>query len=100
MIVRLSRARFDPASYDECLRILSDTDLALRSALARLPGLLGYHVALDRDSSTMVNVSLWDTDEHARVMATLPEMLAWRRAFEPLGAVFDPIVNYPALWSV
>ena len=100
MIIRLSRARLDPVSYDACVGILSDRDHGLRAALAQLPGLLSYHVAVDRDSSTMVNISHWDTHEHAQAMATLPEMLAWRAAFEPLGAVFDPIVNYVALWSV
>jgi hypothetical protein len=43
---------------------------------------------------------VWDTGEHAQAMASLPEMLALRESFDPLGVRFEPIVNYEVLWRV
>jgi hypothetical protein len=49
----------------------------------------------------MINVSVWDTLEHAQAMAALPEMAALARQFIAMGVEFErPIVNYPVLWSV
>ncbi len=49
----------------------------------------------------MINVSVWDTLEHAQAMATLPEMTALGKEFTALGAEFErPIVNYSSLWQI
>ena len=49
----------------------------------------------------MVNVSVWDTIEHAQSMATLAEMSALAKEFIELGVEFErPITNYPVLWQV
>lgn len=48
----------------------------------------------------MVNVSVWTGLAEARQMDTLAPMLAQRDVFEKLGVRFDPIRNYPSLWSV
>ena len=70
-------------------------------AIRRLPGCLGYYAATDGASSTMVNVSVWDTAEHAQAMATLAEMGALAQEFVALGAEFErPIVNYKTLWEL
>jgi hypothetical protein len=62
---------------------------------------LGYYAATDELSSTMVNVSMWDTLEHAQAMATLSEMVALAQDFTALGLEFErPIANYSVLWQL
>jgi hypothetical protein len=47
----------------------------------------------------MVNVSVWDTLEHAN--AIVAPMLALAKQFTDLGVEFErPIVNYPVLWQL
>jgi quinol monooxygenase YgiN len=100
MIVRISRGRFDPAKADGVAATLTSTQTQLIPAIQQLPGLLHYYVGIDRASTTMVNVSIWDSVEHAQQMSTLAPMLALREQFETLGVQFDPIVNYETLWRI
>jgi hypothetical protein len=66
-----------------------------------MPGCLNYYAGSDVDSSTMINVSIWDTLEHAQAMGSLPEMAALAKEFIELGVMFErPIVNYSVLWKV
>jgi hypothetical protein len=51
-------------------------------ALRALPGLLHYYSAIDHQSASMVNVSIWETEEHARAMGSLAPMLQLRSVFE------------------
>jgi hypothetical protein len=49
----------------------------------------------------MINVSVWDTLEHAQAMGSLPEMAALAGEFVALGVEFErPIANYPVLWQL
>lgn len=72
----------------------------LRPALRRMAGLRDYYVALDASAGVMVNISVWDTLEHAQAMATLPEMLAQRDRFLAAGVQFEPILNHDILWQI
>jgi hypothetical protein len=99
-IVRVSRGRFDWSRYEEISQRLADARLTLFPAIQRLPGLLHYYVGIDAVTSTMVNVSIWDSLEHAQQMSTLAPMLALASAFQSLGVKFDPIANYATLWEV
>lgn len=70
-------------------------------AIRKLLGCLGFYVATEENSSTMVNVSAWETLERAEAMSTLAEMTALAQAFIALGIEFErPIINYPVLWKV
>ena len=70
-------------------------------AIQRLPGCVSYFAATDEMSSTMVNVSVWETLEQAQAMTALPEMGALAKEFMALGAEFErPIINYSALWPI
>ena len=101
MIVRISKGSYPPGRHAEFTERMADAGKALIPAIQRLPGCLSYFAATDEASSTMVNVSVWDTLEHAQAMATLPEMGALAREFIALGAEFErPIVNYAALWQI
>ena len=63
MHIRLTRARFDPTNYDEVRDIIGDVIDAFRQQ----PGFLSYYTAIDRVGEMAINVSTWDTEEHARV---------------------------------
>jgi heme-degrading monooxygenase HmoA len=62
MHLRLTRAHFDPASADKAAALASE----VTAAVASLPGLERLYEAMDRSGGTIVAVSLWDTEEHAR----------------------------------
>lgn len=101
MFVRISKGRYPSASHAEFTARMAKAGDVLIPAIRRLPGCLGYWAATDEASSTMINVSLWDTLEHAQAMSTLPEMAALATEFVALGAEFErPIVNYQALWQL
>jgi quinol monooxygenase YgiN len=100
VIVRISKGSYPPSRHAEFTARMAEAGKTLIPAIQRLPGCLSYFAATDETSSTMVNVSVWDTLEHAQAMATLPEMAALPREFIALGAEFErPIVNYTSLWQ-
>jgi aminoglycoside phosphotransferase (APT) family kinase protein len=85
MYLRITRGRFDPAAYDQ-IRPLADE---IQAAGSRLPGLDRMYQAVDRVAGTVVAVSTFDTEEHARFSreAALGDVLARLQA---LGVQVDP----------
>jgi quinol monooxygenase YgiN len=74
---------------------------SLVPAIRAMPGCLSYYAGSDATTNTMVNVSVWDSLEHAQAMGSLPEMAALARDFIALGVEFErPIANYPVLWQL
>jgi len=65
-IVRLSRASFPAQKFDEVERRLAESQHTLIPALRGLAGCLHYHAAIDRESSTMINVSVWRSRSQSR----------------------------------
>jgi hypothetical protein len=99
-VVRVSRGDFDPARFGEIQAMVAATGRYLSPAIQQLPGLISYYAGASPDGS-MVHVSLWQSDEHARQMSTLKEMIVdARAAAEKAGVTFVPIVNYPVDWSL
>ena len=48
-----------------------------------------------------MNLSVWDSDEHAAQMDELTEMTVDARGeMEAVGVTFIPIVNYPITWTI
>jgi hypothetical protein len=99
-IVRVSQGFFDPQILDSVIAHLREGRSTLEPALRALHGLLHYYVSVDAGSSSMVNISVWETLADARQMETLPEMLAQRDVFVELGVKFQPIRNYSGLWAI
>jgi hypothetical protein len=60
--LRLTRGRFDPAAYEEVVRLTGE----IAAATEQLPGYRSQHHGVDRGGGTLVAVSLWDSAEHAR----------------------------------
>jgi hypothetical protein len=82
--LRLTRGRFQPATYDQLVVLARD----LAAAMRRLPGHRGFHGGIDRAAGTLVVVSTWDGAEHARFSRdALGDALARGQA---LGVQLEP----------
>ena len=99
-IVRISRGRFTPEQYEHVKQLIDDSAKPLVPAIRGLRGLLYYHAAVDRETNTLVNVSIWENLAAARQLDTLQAMLAQRPILEAAGVTFDRIVNYDPLWKI
>ena len=99
MYVRLSRGTYPPSLHTDVSARLSASADSLIPALRLLPGCVSYYAGADEFSCSMVNISVWDTLEHAEAMSSLPPMPALGQEFTRMGVEFErPIVNYAALW--
>jgi quinol monooxygenase YgiN len=100
-IVRLSRASFPAEKYEEVKRRLEESQHTLVPALRDLAGCVHYYAAIDRESGTMINVSVWRSLEDADQMRTFAPMLALAESFAQIGVRFErPIINYQTLWQI
>jgi quinol monooxygenase YgiN len=101
MIVRISKGRYAAELHAAVTARLDEAAKLLIPAIRRLPGCRSYYAATDEISCTMINVSVWDTLEHAQAMVTLSEMGALAQEFSALGVEFErPIANYAVLWQL
>jgi len=99
-VVRVSRGRFAPEKYRTVIQLIEESAASLVPSIRELHGLLYYHAAVDQTTSTIVNVSIWESIADARQMETLPSMLAQRPILERAGIAFDPIANYEPAWKI
>ena len=100
-IVRISRGSFAPESYDQVRQRLDAAQESLIPAIRQLAGCLHYFAAIDRESSSMVNVSVWRSLADAQQMQTLAPMLALAEAFTREGVRFErPVINYETVWEI
>jgi quinol monooxygenase YgiN len=100
-IVRISRGSFPPESYDQIRQRLDAAQESLIPAIRQLAGCLHYFAAIDRESSSMVNVSVWRSLSDAQQMQTLAPMLALAEAFAREGVSFErPVINYETVWEI
>ena len=100
-IVRISRGSFSPEKYETVRTKLDAAQRTLIPAIRQLTGCLHYFAAIDRDSSSMVNVSVWRSLTDAQQMQTLAPMLALAEEFTREGVRFErPIINYETLWQI
>ena len=101
-VIRISRANFDPSRFAEVDAMSKKTSEYIIPALRRLPGLIDFYAGVSQKGS-VVQVSVWDSDEHAAQLNTLKEMVVdGRRDMEAVGVTFTPIVHYPIdrTWTV
>jgi len=98
-VVRVSRASFDPSRFAEVDAMSKKTSEYIIPAIRRLSGLIHFYAGVSPKGS-IVQVSVWDTDEHAAQLDGLKEMIVeGRRDMEAVGVNFTPIVNYPIDWT-
>jgi hypothetical protein len=99
-VVRISRGSFKPDDYDRIAKRLEDARQMLVPGILQLNGCLHYWAGIERQSNTMVNVSVWQSLTDAKQMETLAPMLALADEFSQLGVDFErPIVNYEVVWE-
>jgi hypothetical protein len=99
-VVRVSKGNFDPDVLRDVAQMTVDTSTYLLPAITKLAGLLAYYAGVSPDGS-MVHVSVWDSEEHANQMGSLPEMITRARSDAvAAGVTFTPIINYPISWQV
>jgi hypothetical protein len=99
-VVRISKGTFAADRLEEVRRLIDQSADPLIPALKRLRGLIYYHAAVDAETSTVVNVSIWTDLDAAKQMDTLAPMLAQRPILEAAGVRFDRITNYQPLWRI
>jgi hypothetical protein len=99
-IVRISKGRFAPENYQRVKELLDKSAGPLVPAIRALAGLLYFHAAVDQETSTMVNVSVWESMDAAKQLDSLAAMLAQRPILEGAGVTFDRIANYAPLWKI
>jgi quinol monooxygenase YgiN len=100
MIVRISTGHFDASRYEEVRKLLTEGGARLIPAIKKLPGCLHYYSAISQEAGKIVHVSVWDTPEHAKQMASMPEMHAEGIKMTALNVRFDPVVNHETVWTV
>jgi hypothetical protein len=99
-VVRVSRGSFHPSRFAEVDALNKKVAEYLIPAIKPLPGLVHFYVGVSPEGS-MVNVSVWDSNEHAAQMDQLKEMAVDARAeMEAAGVTFTQIVNYPMNWTI
>ena len=99
-VVRVSRGSFDPSRFAEVDAVNKKVSEYLVPAIRRLPGLIHWYAGVSQEGS-IVNVSVWDSDEHAAQMGQLKEMIVDARGeMEAVDVTFTPIVNYPVNWTI
>ena len=97
--VRVSRTTFDPSRFAEVDAMNKKTSEYLIPAIRRLPGLIHFYAGVSPEGSA-VQVSVWDSGEHAAQLNQLTEMTVDARGeAEAVGVTFTAIVNYPVNWT-
>jgi hypothetical protein len=100
-VVRISLGRFDVDKLATVQQLLDDSKTTLLPAIRALKGNQAYYVGIDTENCALTNVSVWQTLEDARQMASLQAMLDLAKTFIDAGVRFErPITNHDVLWSL
>lgn len=99
-VLRVSRGRFPAEKYEAIKKLIEDSATPLVPAIEKLQGLLYYHAAVDTETTTIMNISAWESLRAAKQLDTLQAMLAQRPILEAAGVTFDKIANDEALWVI
>jgi hypothetical protein len=100
-VVRISLGRFDADKYAIIRQLLDQSQKTLIPAIRALKGNRAYYVGIDRENNAMTNVSVWETLDDAKQMASLQAMLDLAKTFVDAGVRFErPITNHETLWTM
>ena len=86
MYLRITRGRFDPATYDELLPLMREVNAAVQA----LPGWQRMQSGLDRSGGRLVAVSTWDTAEHANFSRDAGSLGDVVRRTQAIGVQLEP----------
>lgn len=66
-----------------------------------MPGLINFYAGADEATSSLTNVSIWETLDNAKQLDTFQPMLELGKVFVQKGATFErPIMNHLMLWQL
>jgi hypothetical protein len=99
-VVRVSILNIPTEHLEHVEQLMIDAEHEL-AGIRDLPGLRAYFAGVDRTTSQLSNVSVWDSVEHASAMRTFQPMLDMAAKFAELpGVTFvRPIPNFENLWQ-
>jgi hypothetical protein len=100
MFVRVSRGTFPEKRYKAIAKHQKAIEPTLAPAVRELPGLIDYYAAIDRDSRTLIRISLWVTADQATALGEFAPIVNTRTEFEGLGVVWEPTITYEVDWWV
>jgi hypothetical protein len=100
-VVRVALLTFDPALTADVDALNARQAEYLIPAIGQLPGLIHWYTGVSPDG-TMAAISVWDSEEHARQMDDLKEMVVQARGEVAalVGRYSGSIVNYPVAWKI
>jgi hypothetical protein len=100
-VVRVSILRCEPKRFAEFKRMMSEAESILAPGIRGLRGCQAYLAGADEATSSLSNVSIWDTLDDAKQMERFQPMLDLGKRFLEAGATFErPIMNYATLWHI
>ena len=99
-VVRVALLSFDPALTTEVDALDAKQAKYLVPAIEQLPGLIHWYTGVSPDG-TMAAISVWDSEDHAKQMDHLKEMVVVARGeMEAVGVTFTPVITYPISWTI
>jgi hypothetical protein len=100
-IVRVSILRCAPDQFAKFERMMAEAEAVLTPGIRKMNGCRAYFAGADQATSSLTNVSLWDTINDAQQMDRFKPMLELGKRFADEGATFErPIMNYATLWKL
>ncbi len=100
-VVRVSILRVAPDKFDMFVGLMNEAEAVLTPGIRAMPGFQGFSAGADAATSSLINISHWDSVEHAKQLDHYEPMLALGRRYVELGAEFvRPVMNYAGLWQM
>ncbi len=100
-VVRVSIIRCAPEKFAELRQMMVDADSVLRAGIEAMPGIINFYAGADEATSSLTNVSIWETLDNAKQLDTFQPMLDLGKVFVQKGATFErPIMNHLTLWQL
>lgn len=100
-VVRVSVIRCAPERFADVRQLMIEVEPVLRPGIEAMPGLISFYAGADEATSSLVNVSIWNTLDEAKQLDHFQPMLDAGKVFVQKGAVFErPIMNYLPLWQL
>ena len=100
-VVRVSIARCPPDRFSALRDMMKAAETVLAPGIKALPGCHAFFAGADEATSSLTNVSVWESRQAAQQMEHFAPMLDLGRKFAEMGATFErPIMNHDVLWDI
>jgi hypothetical protein len=100
-VVRVSIIRCTPQHFSRLRQMMADAGRVLEPGICRMNGLIHFYAGVDEATSSLTNVSVWNTLADAKQLDTFQPMLDLGKEFVAAGATFErPIMNYATQWEI